>query len=58
LKKSSETNWMRVDGMTDAEIDTSDIPALDDSFFSAAQWRMPEESPVNGDVEAPDMRSE
>jgi uncharacterized protein (DUF4415 family) len=28
--------------MTDEEIDTSDIPPLDDAFFAAAQWRMPE----------------
>jgi uncharacterized protein (DUF4415 family) len=27
--------------MTDEEIDTSDIPPLDDEFFAAAQWRMP-----------------
>lgn len=27
--------------MSDEEIDTSDIPPLDDAFFAAAQWRMP-----------------
>jgi uncharacterized protein (DUF4415 family) len=27
--------------MTDEEIDTSDIPQLDDSFFSDAQLRIP-----------------
>jgi uncharacterized protein (DUF4415 family) len=27
--------------MTDEEIDTSDIPPLDDGFFARAQWRMP-----------------
>src|SRR2546423_10767147 len=42
LKKPSETDWTRIDAMTDEEIDTSDIPPLDDAFFSAAQWRMPE----------------
>jgi uncharacterized protein (DUF4415 family) len=42
LKKPSETNWARIDQMTDEEIDTSDIPPLDDAFFAKAQWRMPE----------------
>jgi uncharacterized protein (DUF4415 family) len=41
LKKPSETNWARIDGMTDEEIDTSDIPPLDDEFFAKVQWRMP-----------------
>lgn len=27
--------------MTDEDIDTSDIPPLDDEFFADAQWRMP-----------------
>ena len=42
LKKPSETDWGRIDQMTDEDIDTSDIPPLDDAFFAAAQWRMPE----------------
>ncbi len=41
LKKPSETDWARIDSMTDEEIDTSDIPPLDDEFFARAQWRMP-----------------
>ncbi|PYS52804.1 MAG: hypothetical protein DMF68_00815 [Acidobacteria bacterium] len=41
LKKLSETDWARIDSMTDEEIDTSDIPSLDDEFFAAAEWRMP-----------------
>lgn len=44
LKKPSETDWARIDQMTDDEIDTSDIPPLDDAFFAAAQWRLPEKS--------------
>lgn len=36
LKKKSETDWARVDQMTDDEIDTSDIPPLDDAFFERA----------------------
>ena len=41
LKKPSATNWARIDQMTDEEIDTSDIPPLDDAFFKSAQWRLP-----------------
>ena len=42
LKKPSETDWARIDSMSDEEIDTSDVPPLDDAFFARAQWRMPE----------------
>src|ERR1051325_1916476 len=41
LKKKSETNWDRVDRMTDDEIDTSDIPPLDDAFFERATKLLP-----------------
>jgi hypothetical protein len=41
LKKPSQTDWARIDQMADEDIDTSDIPPLDDAFFSAAQWRLP-----------------
>jgi uncharacterized protein (DUF4415 family) len=41
LKKPSETDWARIDQMTDEEIDTSDSPPLDDEFFARAEWRMP-----------------
>jgi uncharacterized protein (DUF4415 family) len=42
LKKPSETDWTRIDEMTDEDIDTSDIPPLTDDFFGRAEWRMPE----------------
>jgi len=35
-KRRSRTNWERVDGITDREIDYSDIPPLDASFFREA----------------------
>ena len=41
LNSSSRTNWDRIDAMIDQDIDTSDVPALDDRFFSEAQLRMP-----------------
>jgi hypothetical protein len=41
--KPSETNWTRVDALSDVEIDTSDSPPLDEAFFADAKLRMPEE---------------
>jgi uncharacterized protein (DUF4415 family) len=40
-RKPSETNWARVEEMTDEEIDISDIPPLDETFFAGARLRMP-----------------
>ena len=42
LRNSLKTNWERIDQMSDEDIDTSDIPPLDASFFSNAKLRMPE----------------
>ncbi|CAN5480635.1 hypothetical protein BH18ACI3_BH18ACI3_18410 [soil metagenome] len=41
LNKKSKTDWARIDAMTDDDIDTSDIPELDDDFFASAELRMP-----------------
>ncbi len=41
-KRSSATDWKRVDAAQDAEIDTSDIPPLDNAFFEQAKLRLPE----------------
>ena len=38
----SLTDWERIDALTDEEIDTTDIPPLDDDFFANAELRMPE----------------
>lgn len=43
LRKPSETNWTRVDEMGDEEIDTSDIPPLDESFFAGAKLLVPKD---------------
>ena len=40
-KVESKTDWERVEQMTDEQIDTSDIPPLDASFFENAEIRMP-----------------
>jgi uncharacterized protein (DUF4415 family) len=42
-KPISKTDWARVSALTDAEIDTSEIPPLGDSFFSRARLRLPTE---------------
>ena len=41
LKRPSETNWAKVEARTDEEIDTSDIPPLDEAFFANAKLRLP-----------------
>lgn len=40
--RPSETDWERVDRLTDETIDTSDISALRDDFFARATLRMPQ----------------
>ena len=52
LKKPSETNWTRVDAMSDEEIDTSDIPPLDEAFFADAKLRVPEKVSITVNVDA------
>lgn len=44
MNKFSETDWARVDAMTDDVIDTSDIPPLTEAFFKKATLRMPRTS--------------
>lgn len=41
MNSSSETNWEKVDSLTEDEIDTSDIPPLTEEFFSKSRWRRP-----------------
>ncbi len=41
LNKPSETDWTRIDEMKDDDIDTSDIPSLDEAFFANAKLRLP-----------------
>ncbi len=41
MKNTSQTNWAKLEAMTDEEIDTSDIPPLDESFFAETELRMP-----------------
>lgn len=41
LKKPSETDWEKVEAMADEQIDTSDIPPLEEAFFANAKLRLP-----------------
>ena len=41
LKNQSKTDWERLEQMTDEQIDTSDIPPLDEEFFANAEVRLP-----------------
>ncbi|MFF5865820.1 BrnA antitoxin family protein [Pseudomonas sp. NPDC012596] len=44
--KSSKTDWSRLAQMDDKDIDTSDIPALDEAFFQQAELRVPAKQAV------------
>lgn len=43
MQNSSETDWDRIDALSDKDIDTSDIPQLGDDFFRRARVRMPKQ---------------
>lgn len=45
-KPTSQTDWARVSALTDTEIDTSETPPLDESFFQRARLRLPPRSLV------------
>ena len=42
LPETTKTDWKRLDAMTDDEIDTSEIPELDDEWFENAQVVLPQ----------------
>ena len=46
MSKPSKTDWQRLSRMKDKDIDTSDIPELDDAFFQHAELRLPPKQPV------------
>jgi len=46
MNNTSESNWAKLDTLSEAEIDTSDIPPLPKEFFSQSRWWKPV-SPVN-----------
>jgi hypothetical protein len=46
MKNTSKTNWAKLDALSEAEIDTSDIPPLTEDFFNKSRWWKPV-SPIN-----------
>jgi uncharacterized protein (DUF4415 family) len=52
MGKASETDWKRLSEMSDEEIDTSDIPPLEDSFFANAEMRVPKQVSVTMRVDS------
>ena len=47
MKRKSDTNWTKLESMDDEDIDFTDIPPLDDSFFDNAVLRLPKKSFLN-----------
>lgn len=50
MSNISKTDWNRIDGMKDEDIDTSDIPPLSEDFWAKSQLRIPKH-PVTVEVE-------
>ncbi|EKT4455463.1 BrnA antitoxin family protein [Pseudomonas putida] len=46
MTKSSRTDWSRLVRQDDKDIDTSDIPELDQDFFRQAELRVPAKQTV------------
>ncbi|ODS22448.1 3-oxoacyl-ACP synthase [Candidatus Endobugula sertula] len=46
MNKPSKTDWKRLAEMKDDDIDTSDIPELDEAFFLHADINVPPKKPV------------
>ena len=52
MNKASNTDWKRLKAMTDEEIDTSEIPELDDDFFARAEVKVPPKKSVTMRLDA------
>src|SRR5437867_13132522 len=50
MKRTSRTDWDRLDKMTDEEIDYSDIPPLTDEFFAHAKLVLPNAVELDPDI--------
>jgi uncharacterized protein (DUF4415 family) len=44
LNNSSNTDWAKVDALSDSAIDTSETPPLGNAFFAKANLRIPRNS--------------
>lgn len=45
--KESQTDWARIDAMTDDDIDLSDIPEITEEMWAKAVWRTGGAKPVS-----------
>ncbi len=52
MNKNSKSDWKRLQEMKDEEIDTSDIPELDDTFFEQAEVILPPKKSVTMRLDA------
>lgn len=52
MAKKSGTDWKRVAKLADAQIDTSDVPELDDDFFERAELHVPPKQAVTMRLDA------
>ncbi|MCV6627509.1 MAG: BrnA antitoxin family protein [Cellvibrionaceae bacterium] len=52
MKKSSKTEWKKLQSMQDKDIDTSDIPELDEQFFQTAELHLPPKKPITIRIDA------
>ncbi|MFJ4396445.1 BrnA antitoxin family protein [Pseudomonas sp. NPDC089396] len=46
MTNTSKTDWARLAQQDDKDIDTSDVPELDDDFFRQAELRVPAKQTV------------
>lgn len=46
MSKATKTDWRRLAKIKDKDIDTSDIPELDDDFFKRAEIKVPPKQSV------------
>lgn len=49
---ATKTDWKRLETLSDDEIDTSDIPELDENFFKNAKFREVEKQTVTLKLDA------
>lgn len=52
MNRNSKTDWKRLQEMKDEDIDTSDIPELDDAFFEQAEVILPPKKSVTMRLDA------
>ena len=52
MSKKTGTDWKRLKGMQDGDIDTSEMPELDDAFFESAELHVPPKQAVTMRLDA------